>query len=84
MEEGANVPPFYDSMIAKLIVHAPDRPAAVERLRAALESFVVDGVSTNILFLQGIAQHPDFISNRVDTRWLESVFLPQYGQPKEA
>jgi acetyl-CoA carboxylase, biotin carboxylase subunit len=84
MEEGASVPPFYDSMIAKLIVHAPDRPAAVERLRAALESFVVDGVSTNILFLQGIAQHPDFISNRVDTRWLESVFLPQYGQPKEA
>jgi acetyl-CoA carboxylase, biotin carboxylase subunit len=84
MEEGASVPPFYDSMIAKLIVHAPDRPAAVERLRAALESFVVDGVSTNIPFLQGIAQHPDFISNRVDTRWLESVFLPQYGQPKEA
>jgi acetyl-CoA carboxylase, biotin carboxylase subunit len=84
MEEGADVPPFYDSMIAKLIVHAPDRPAAVERLRAALESFVVEGVSTNIPFLQRIAQHLDFISNRVDTRWLESVFLPQYGQPKEA
>ena len=47
------MPPFYDSMIAKLIVHAPDRPAAVERLRAALESFVVDGVSTNIPFLRG-------------------------------
>jgi biotin carboxylase len=71
-------------MIAKLIVHAPDRPAAVERLRAALESFVVDGVSTNIPFLRGITEHPDFISNQVDTRWLESVFLPQYGQPKEA
>ena len=84
MEEGANVPPFYDSMIAKLIVHAPDRPAAVERLRAALESFVVEGISTNIPFLRAIAAHPDFISNRVDTRWLESVFLPQYGQPKDA
>jgi acetyl-CoA carboxylase, biotin carboxylase subunit len=84
MEEGANVPPFYDSMIAKLIVHAPDRSAAVERLRGALESFVVDGVSTNIPFLRGIAEHPDFISNHVDTRWLESVFLPQYGQPKDA
>ena len=78
------VPPFYDSMIAKLIVHAPDRPAAVERLRAALESFVVEGISTNIPFLRAIAAHPDFIANRVDTRWLESVFLPQYGQPKDA
>ena len=84
MEEGANVPPFYDSMIAKLIVHAPDRSKSVERLRAALESFVVEGISTNIPFLRSIAAHPDFISNRVDTRWLESVFLPQYGQPKDA
>ena len=84
MEEGANVPPFYDSMIAKLIVHASDRPAAVERMRAALESFVVEGISTNISFLRAIAAHPDFIANRVDTRWLENVFLPQYGQPKDA
>ena len=84
MEEGANVPPFYDSMIAKLIIHAPDRRAAVERLRAALESFVVEGVVTNIPFLWAIAAHADFIGNRVDTRWLESVFLPQYGQPKDA
>ena len=83
MEEGADVPPFYDSMIAKLIVHAHDRSAAVERLRAALESFVVEGISTNIPFLRAIAAHPDFIGNRVDTRWLESVFLPQYGQPKD-
>jgi acetyl-CoA carboxylase biotin carboxylase subunit len=83
MEEGANVPPYYDSMIAKLIIHAPDRRVTVERLRAALESFVVEGVATNIPFLQAIAAHPDFIDNRVDTRWLESVLLPQYGQPKD-
>lgn len=84
MEEGASVPPFYDSMIAKLIVHASDRPAAVERMRAALESFTVEGISTNISFLRAIAAHPDFIANRVDTRWLENVFLPQYGLPKDA
>jgi acetyl-CoA carboxylase biotin carboxylase subunit len=83
MEEGASVPPFYDSMIAKLIVHAPNRSAAVERLRAALESFVIEGISTNVPFLRAIAAHRDFIGNRVDTRWLESVFLPQYGQPKD-
>ena len=77
------VPPFYDSMIAKLIVHAHDRSAAVERLRAALESFVVEGISTNIPLLRAIAAHPDFVDNRVNTRWLENVFLPQYGQPKD-
>jgi acetyl-CoA carboxylase, biotin carboxylase subunit len=84
MEEGASVPPFYDSMIAKLIVHAADRPSAVGRLRAALETFAVEGVATNIPFLRAVAAHPDFIGNRLDTRWLENVFLPHYGQPKDA
>jgi acetyl-CoA carboxylase, biotin carboxylase subunit len=83
METGASVPPYYDSMIAKLIVHAPDRAAAVERLRAALDAFVIEGVATNIAFLRGIAAHPDFTANRADTRWLESVFMPQYGQLKD-
>ena len=84
MEEGALVPPFYDSMIAKLIVHAADRLSAIARLRAALDAFTVEGVATNIPLLRRIAAHPDFIGNRLDTRWLESVFLPQYREPKEA
>jgi acetyl-CoA carboxylase biotin carboxylase subunit len=84
MEEGALVPPFYDSMIAKLIVHAADRRSAITRLRAALDAFTVEGVATNIALLRSIAAHPDFIANRLDTRWLESVFLPQYREPKEA
>jgi acetyl-CoA carboxylase, biotin carboxylase subunit len=83
MEEGANVPPFYDSMIAKLIVHAENRPAAVDRLRSALEAFAVEGIATNIPFLRAVATHPDFIANRVDTRWLENVFMPLYGQPRD-
>ncbi len=83
MEEGAYVPPFYDSMIAKLIVHAADRFSAVGRLRRALETFAVEGVSTNIPLLRAIAAHSDFIDNRLDTRWLESVFLPHYGQTKD-
>jgi len=78
--EGAIVPPYYDSMIAKLIVHAPDRSHAVERLRDALEAFEVEGVATNIDLLRCVAAHPDFLANRLDTRWLESVFLPHYGQ----
>ena len=80
MEEGAIVPPYYDSMIAKLIVHADDRPKAVARLRTALEAFEVEGIATNIGLLREVTAHPDFISNRIDTRWLETCFLPHYGQ----
>jgi acetyl-CoA carboxylase biotin carboxylase subunit len=83
MSEGALVPPYYDSMIAKLIVYGPDRASAVMRLREALDDFAVEGVATNIPFLRGIAAHPDFINNRLDTRWLEGVFLPHFGQRRD-
>ncbi len=80
MEEGVVIPPFYDSMIAKLIVHATDRQQAVALLLDALERFEVAGVATNIDLLRALATHPDFIANRLDTRWLETVLLPGYGQ----
>jgi acetyl-CoA carboxylase biotin carboxylase subunit len=80
VEEGATVSPYYDSMIAKLIVHADDRPEAVKRLRTALEAFEVEGIATNIGLLREVTAHPDFITNRIDTRWLETSFLPRYGQ----
>ena len=83
ISEGAFVPPYYDSMIAKLIVHAPDRVSAVMRLREALDDFAVEGVATNIPFLRGVAAHPDFIGNRLDTRWLEGVFMPHFGQQRD-
>jgi acetyl-CoA carboxylase biotin carboxylase subunit len=77
IEEGSLIPPDYDSMIAKLIVHAPDRPRAVRRLRDALDAFAIEGVETNLDFLRAVAAHADFLDNRLDTRWLETVFLPQ-------
>ena len=80
IEEGSTVSPYYDSMIAKLIVHGPDRPRAVARLRDALEVFEVEGVATNIELLRAVTAHPDFLANKLDTRWLETVFLPHYGQ----
>jgi acetyl-CoA carboxylase biotin carboxylase subunit len=83
MSPGALVPSYYDSMIAKLIVHGPDRASALMRLRDALDDFVVEGVATNIPFLRGIAAHQDFIDNRLDTRWLESVVLPHFGHRRE-
>jgi acetyl-CoA carboxylase biotin carboxylase subunit len=84
IEEGTVVPPFYDSMIAKLIVHSADRPAAVALLGQALSRFEVKGIATNIALLRAIAAHPDFIDNKVDTRWLEGVLLPAYAKQKDA
>ena len=72
------VPPFYDSMIAKLIVHGNDRSEAVMRLRDALDDFVIDGIATNLELLRYIVRHPDFIENRIDTRWAERVILPKF------
>ena len=76
--EGGMVPPFYDSMIAKLIVHGDSRDHAVERLAKALDQFHVEGIATNLPLLRFIVAHPDFKTNNVDTRWLERVLLPAF------
>lgn len=78
MEPGTLVPPYYDSMIAKLIVHADTREAAVALLCRALDDFVVEGISTNIPLLKFIASHTDFRDNRINTHWLERVLLPAF------
>lgn len=80
MESGALVPPFYDSMIAKLIVHGNDRASAVERLRRALDQFRIEGIATNIPLLRYIVSHDDFLENRISTRWLETVLLPSFQE----
>ena len=73
---GYFIPPFYDSMIAKLIVHGRDRAAAVERMSVALKHFRVEGIATTIPFHQAVLAHPDFLKNRVTTRWVEEIFMP--------
>ncbi len=83
VQEGAVVPPFYDSMIAKLIVSGDDRAEAVSRLRAALSDFTIEGIATNLPLLKYIVRHPDFIENRVTTRWLEQTLLPDYANRPE-
>jgi acetyl-CoA carboxylase biotin carboxylase subunit len=77
MSEGAMIPPFYDSMIGKLIVHAPTRDAAIDRLDAALADFRVEGIATTIGLHREIIAHPDFRANRIHTRWLEQVLLAE-------
>ncbi|MDE2667788.1 MAG: acetyl-CoA carboxylase biotin carboxylase subunit [Acidobacteriota bacterium] len=65
------VPPYYDSLIAKLVVHAPSRPEAVRRMERALEMFIVEGVSTSIPLHQRIMKEPDFLAGRLDTGFME-------------
>jgi acetyl-CoA carboxylase biotin carboxylase subunit len=72
------VTPFYDSLIGKLIVLGADRPQAIERMRAALQDFEIGGIASNIALQREILAHPDFAANKFNTRWLESVFLPQF------
>jgi acetyl-CoA carboxylase, biotin carboxylase subunit len=73
---GSVVPPFYDSLLAKLIAHGSDRADAVGILVAALEHASIEGVSTNRELLRGVLGHPDFIAGAVTTRWLEET-LPE-------
>lgn len=77
--DGYLVPPFYDSMIGKLIVTANDRDAAVERMIVALETFAIDGITTNLPLLRHIVKHPDFKANQISTRWLEQDVLADFN-----
>ncbi len=70
---GYTVPPYYDSMLAKLIVHGADRADALKRMSAALAQFRVSGIDTILPFLRALVERPEFISEDVSTRWVESV-----------
>lgn len=69
---GYAIPPFYDSMIAKLIVHAGTRNATLMRLRRALEEFVIMGVKTTIPLHQKIISQPEYLDGQYDIHWLEN------------
>jgi 3-methylcrotonyl-CoA carboxylase alpha subunit len=71
VEAGDQVGVHYDPLLAKLIVHAPDRAAAVARLRWALDHWAVLGVGTNLALLRAIAAAPDFAAGRTHIDWLE-------------
>jgi acetyl-CoA carboxylase, biotin carboxylase subunit len=74
-ENGYLVPPYYDSLLAKLIVHGKDRAHAIERMRDSLRAFHVEGVSTTIGFHLEVMTNEDFVAGRVNTRWVEERFL---------
>jgi acetyl-CoA carboxylase biotin carboxylase subunit len=67
------IPPFYDSLLAKLIVHGATRKEAISRMERALEMFIIEGVRTSIPFHQQILRHPEFRSGDVHTKFLEHL-----------
>ncbi len=71
IEQGGEVTPFYDPMIAKLIAHAPSREAAINRISSALDHTLVAGVRSNVAFLGALSRAPSFREGRVDTGFID-------------
>ncbi|MDZ7346993.1 MAG: acetyl-CoA carboxylase biotin carboxylase subunit, partial [candidate division KSB1 bacterium] len=69
------IPPYYDSLIAKLITHGRDRDEAIERMVRALEEFVIEGIATTIPLHKAIINTPEFRSGNFNTKFLETVDL---------
>jgi acetyl-CoA carboxylase, biotin carboxylase subunit len=69
---GYRVPPYYDSLIAKLVVYGKSRNECLMRLRRALEEFVIGGIETNIPLHLALMQEPDFVDGAYDIHWLEA------------
>ncbi|MBI88343.1 MAG: pyruvate carboxylase subunit A [Euryarchaeota archaeon] len=82
VREGDSVTIDFDPMLAKLVVHAPDRASAIRRLDSALSSFVVLGVRTNIDFLRNSLSHASFIGGSIDTDFLDSTDPSELSGPE--
>jgi acetyl-CoA carboxylase biotin carboxylase subunit len=81
---GYFVPPFYDSLLAKLITRGDNRHEAIDRMKDALAKFVVSGIKTTIPFYQFMLKHPDYLGGKLSTRWVEDVLLQDYGRQRQA
>ena len=72
---GYNVPPHYDSMIGKLIIHRPTREEAIATMRRALAELQVEGIATTAAFHDRVLQHPEFIAGKHNTKFVEREFM---------
>ncbi|MDP4152032.1 MAG: acetyl-CoA carboxylase biotin carboxylase subunit [Bacillota bacterium] len=72
--QGLKVPPYYDSMLAKLIVHGKDRNEAIVKMLSALGEFIIEGVKTNIDFESSILRHPQFLEGKFTTAFIAEHF----------
>lgn len=70
---GYTVPPYYDSMVAKLIVHAKNRDEAIKKMRSALGEVIIEGIDTNVDYLFELTNHPDFIDGNIDIEFIANM-----------
>ncbi|MDI3336044.1 acetyl-CoA carboxylase biotin carboxylase subunit [Defluviimonas aestuarii] len=77
--DGYSIPPYYDSLIGKLIVHGRDRPEALARLNRALGELIVDGIDTTIPLFHALLQEPDIQSGNYSIHWLEKWLAKEFG-----
>ena len=71
--QGCKIPPYYDSLVAKLICHGRDRASAISRLKRSLDEFVIEGVSTTIDLHKRILRNEDFVNSKYDVNWLSKT-----------
>ena len=70
---GYEVPPFYDSLLGKLIVWGPDRPTAIARARVALDELLIEGLTTNVAIYHALLSNEAFLEGRMTTNLLDRV-----------
>jgi acetyl-CoA carboxylase biotin carboxylase subunit len=76
--QGGTIPPYYDSLVAKLIAHGADRTEAIARMKRALDMFVVEGIHTSIPLHKRLLEHPDFVAGNIDTGFIQRHgFMPE-------
>ena len=71
---GYRIPPHYDSMIAKLIVYAPTRELAINKMKRALQEFIIEGIKTTIPYHIQLMDDPNFLAGKFTTKYLENNF----------
>ncbi|MEO6759312.1 MAG: acetyl-CoA carboxylase biotin carboxylase subunit [Saprospiraceae bacterium] len=75
--EGMEVPIYYDPMLAKLVVHAPTRTEAIQRMKEAIAGYAVEGVATTLPFGRFVMDHPAFVGAEYDTHFVQQYFSPE-------
>ncbi|KAI9919174.1 hypothetical protein PsorP6_011832 [Peronosclerospora sorghi] len=74
VNEGSDISMFYDPMISKLVTHGKDRTECLERMKVALDNYVIRGPGNNVSFLQDVYRHPRFVSGKITTKFIEEVY----------
>ncbi|HEY5508379.1 MAG TPA: biotin carboxylase N-terminal domain-containing protein [Paludibacter sp.] len=77
VQSGSVVTPYFDSMIAKIIVHGSNRQETIEKTLAALYEFSLIGLKTTVPFCRAVLQHPEFVDATYTTRWVDQVYSPE-------